>query len=104
MASAAAQVALSTPTKTPTRTPTKAPTTPVTESPGTWRHPRIEEITRRQEASTFSEKNVKRIVINIGLLIALFFLLPLIKKTLPSKRSAPRYVMMLRNMNSVYCC
>ncbi|KAI1357779.1 nuclear pore complex component-domain-containing protein [Xylaria arbuscula] len=90
MASATAQVALSTPTKTPTRTPTKAPATPVTESPGTWRHPRIEEITRRQEASNFSEKNVKRIAINICLLIALVFLFPLVKKTLPAKRSAPR--------------
>ncbi|KAK5631099.1 hypothetical protein RRF57_006814 [Xylaria bambusicola] len=93
MASTAAPVAISTPTKkTPTTTPTKASATPVTDSPGTWRHPRIEEITRRQEASTFTEKNVKRILINIALLASLFFLLPVVKKALPPKRSAPQYV------------
>ncbi|KAI0525411.1 nuclear pore complex component-domain-containing protein [Xylaria bambusicola] len=91
MASTAASVAVSTPTKkTPTRTPTKPSATPVTDSPGTWRHPRIEEITRRQEASAFTEKNVRRILINVSLLIFLFLLLPLLKKALPPRRSVPQ--------------
>lgn len=52
---------------TPVRTPVKA--VPVADSPGTWRHPRIDEITRRRNATTFSEKNVRRIAYNvIGLL------------------------------------
>ncbi|KAI0429514.1 nuclear pore complex component-domain-containing protein [Xylaria sp. FL1042] len=85
MASTAAQTAVSTPTKA---TPTKTPATP--DTPGTWRHPRIEEITRRQEASTFTEKNVKHITINISILIALVVLLPFVKKALPPRRSNPR--------------
>ncbi|KAI1354874.1 nuclear pore complex component-domain-containing protein [Xylaria sp. FL0043] len=85
MASTAAQTAVSTPTRA---APTKAPATP--DTPGTWRHPRIEEITRRQEASTFTEKNVKHIVINVSLLIALVVLLPFVKKALPPRRSNPR--------------
>ncbi|KAL2760708.1 hypothetical protein ACRALDRAFT_1073554 [Sodiomyces alcalophilus JCM 7366] len=50
------RVATQTPLKsTPKNTP------PVTESPGTWRHPRLNEIARRREATTFSDKNVRRI-------------------------------------------
>lgn len=54
-----------------TITPVKQITTPVkqsaelrvsTDSPGTWRHPRLNEITRRRNATTFSEKNVRQIV------------------------------------------
>ncbi|KAI3336073.1 nuclear pore complex component-domain-containing protein [Ustulina deusta] len=89
MASTAAQTAVSTPTRARTSTPIKTPATPTTESPGTWRHPRIEEITRRQDASTFTEKNVRRIVINIVLVAALLFFLPFVKKALPPKRAAP---------------
>lgn len=33
----------------------------VTDSPGTWRHPRLDEITRRRNATTFSEKNARQI-------------------------------------------
>lgn len=47
---------MSTPVKT-----TPAPEAPVTDSPGTWRHPRLDEITRRRNATTFSEKNVRQI-------------------------------------------
>ncbi|KAM0435254.1 hypothetical protein ACHAPT_003347 [Fusarium lateritium] len=38
---------------------------PVTDSPGTWRHPRLDEITRRRNATTFSEKNVRQIAYNV---------------------------------------
>ncbi|KAI9149231.1 Golgi to ER traffic protein 4 [Paramyrothecium foliicola] len=36
----------------------------VTDSPGTWRHPRLDEITRRRNATTFTEKNVRQIAYN----------------------------------------
>ncbi|KAH8161071.1 hypothetical protein CIB48_g7175 [Xylaria polymorpha] len=82
MAPTAAQTALS--------TPTKAPATPRTESPGTWRHPRLREITKRQEASTFSDKNIRRILVNLSLLVVVVVLHSFVKKSLPTKRSAPQ--------------
>lgn len=51
-------------------TPVKA-AAPITDSPGTWRHPRLNEITRRREASTFTEKNVRKIVYNVCWLVVL---------------------------------
>ncbi|KAI0403176.1 nuclear pore complex component-domain-containing protein [Xylaria palmicola] len=81
MASTTAQTAVS--------TPTKAPATPTSESPGTWRHPRIQEITKRQRASAFSEKNIRHIFINLAFLVTLLILHSFVKKGLPAKRSAP---------------
>jgi nucleoporin POM34 len=49
---------------TPVRTATIAGPS-VTDSPGTWRHPRLDEITRRRNATTFSEKNVRQIAYNV---------------------------------------
>ncbi|KAG8666294.1 hypothetical protein FPOAC2_11400 [Fusarium poae] len=49
---------------TPVRTATIAGPS-VTDSPGTWRHPRLNEITRRRNATTFSEKNVRQIAYNV---------------------------------------
>lgn len=48
-----------------TVTPVKLATEPKvsTDSPGTWRHPRLNEITRRRNATTFSDKNVRQIVL-----------------------------------------
>ncbi|KAL2040540.1 hypothetical protein N7G274_006519 [Stereocaulon virgatum] len=43
-----------------------------TPSPGSWRHPRFEEIARRQKANTFNDSNLRRVVWNGGALIALF--------------------------------
>lgn len=60
---------MSTPVKS---TPVKAP--PAVDSPGTWRHPRLNEITRRRNATTFSEKNVRQIAYNIATLLALWSL------------------------------
>lgn len=58
---------------TPTRsTPIKAAAAAPTDSPGTWRHPRLNEITRRREATTFSEKNVRRIAYNIVALLSIW--------------------------------
>ncbi|KAH6892207.1 nuclear pore complex component-domain-containing protein [Thelonectria olida] len=45
---------------------------PVTDSPGTWRHPRLDEITRRRNATTFSEKNVRQIAYNVVALLGLW--------------------------------
>ncbi|KAK8917954.1 hypothetical protein H634G_09635 [Metarhizium anisopliae BRIP 53293] len=53
-------------------TPTKA--APAVDSPGTWRHPRLNEITRRQSATNFSEKNIRQIAYNIVALLVLWSL------------------------------
>ncbi|KAL8941309.1 MAG: hypothetical protein Q9216_002328 [Gyalolechia sp. 2 TL-2023] len=45
-----------------------------TPSPGRWRHPNFDEITRRQKVSTFDESNVRRISYNTGLIILLLLL------------------------------
>ena len=47
---------------------------PAVDSPGTWRHPRLNEITRRRNATTFTEKNVRQIAYNIAALLALWSL------------------------------
>ncbi|KAL7949007.1 nuclear pore complex component domain-containing protein [Trichoderma barbatum] len=44
------------------------------DSPGTWRHPRLDEITRRRDATNFTEKNVRRIAYNIVALLAMWSL------------------------------
>ncbi|KAK0383363.1 hypothetical protein NLU13_9276 [Sarocladium strictum] len=54
------------------QTPVQA--APVADSPGTWRHPRLNEITRRRNATTFTEKNVRQIAYNIAALLALWSL------------------------------
>ncbi|KAJ1329589.1 nucleoporin POM34 [Microdochium nivale] len=74
----------------PTRTlstPVKATAPAPTESPGSWRHPRLDEITRRQEQSSFSEQNVRSITINISVLVALFALSTLMHKVFPSAKN-----------------
>lgn len=55
------------------------PQTPSAQTPqlhtpnGTWKHPKFDEITRRQYATTFDEHNVKVVVANASLLAASFF-------------------------------
>lgn len=80
--------AKSTPTKsTPIKsTPTESPPPPklimpslATNSPGTWRHPRLNEITRRRDATTFTEKNVRRIAYNVVTLLVFWSLQLLVK-------------------------
>ncbi|CAN8095850.1 unnamed protein product [Discula destructiva] len=61
--------------RTPIRS-TPANNTPVTESPGNWQHPRIDEITRRQNATVFASDNVKTILYNFAAL----FILALIQR------------------------
>ncbi|PHH81904.1 hypothetical protein CDD82_7595 [Ophiocordyceps australis] len=65
--------------KTPNQAATAvAPQT--VDSPGTWRHPRLQEISRRYRASTFSEKNLQRIVYNTLCLMALWSVQALVKR------------------------
>lgn len=59
------------------RTPTSAPVTPLAQTeqeatPGKWKHPKFDEIARRQYATTFDERNVRMIVANGSFLIATF--------------------------------
>ncbi|KAK0739777.1 nuclear pore complex component-domain-containing protein [Apiosordaria backusii] len=70
---------LSTPVKS---TPIKQITSPspFQESPGNWKHPRLAEITARQDRTTFSQKNVIQIVYNVvaiaGVQVLRRFVLP----------------------------
>ncbi|KAL8685434.1 MAG: hypothetical protein Q9218_007762, partial [Villophora microphyllina] len=51
------------------------PQTPVaTPSPGRWRHPKFDEITRRQNASTFTSTSVNRILWNTLFIMLLYLL------------------------------
>lgn len=43
-----------------------------TPSPGTWRHPKFDEIARRQGQNIFDESNVRRIIWNGGALFILW--------------------------------
>ncbi|KAJ4306574.1 hypothetical protein N0V88_001378 [Collariella sp. IMI 366227] len=43
----------------------------VQDSPGNWKHPKLAEITRRQNKNIFSEKNIRQIIYNVGALVAL---------------------------------
>ncbi|KAL2106951.1 hypothetical protein VUR80DRAFT_5913 [Thermomyces stellatus] len=55
-------------------TPKRPAPPPVTESPGNWTHPRLKEITRRRNATTFTDKNVRRIVQNTAAIAVLYSL------------------------------
>jgi nucleoporin POM34 len=48
-------------------TPSAGPEQPYTPN-GSWRHPKFDEIARRQYATTFDERNVRAIVLNVGFL------------------------------------
>jgi nucleoporin POM34 len=87
-----------------------APATPQTPSPqtpqlhtpnGTWKHPKFDEITRRQYATTFDESNVKAIVANAGLLCVSFFADAVTSKVKLLEYAAyvaPRYTHALRKL------
>ncbi|KAI1853781.1 hypothetical protein JX266_001765 [Neoarthrinium moseri] len=68
-------------------TPTKNATATVQESPGNWRHPRLAEITRRQNATTFGEKNVRRIAWNIALFVGIIAATTVLQRYLPFTQS-----------------
>ncbi|KAI8958220.1 NPCC-domain-containing protein [Daldinia sp. FL1419] len=60
---------------------------PVADSPGNWQHPRLQEITRRQGASTFTDGHVKRIFVNIFVLAVIVVIHTLLARMLPPRKS-----------------
>lgn len=50
-------------------TPNKTIPPQVTESPGNWQHPRMKEITHRQNATVFTAQNVRAIVYNLAAIL-----------------------------------
>lgn len=56
-----------------------APPALISDSPGTWRHPRLNEITRRRNATTFSEKNVRQIVYGVSGIVLIWVLRALLR-------------------------
>lgn len=75
---------------TPTRsTPVKPSPASATDSPGTWRHPRLNEITRRREATTFSEKNIRRIAYNTLALLSLWAIRAVVKLYISPQSFSP---------------
>jgi len=54
---------MSTPVRPSTPLAQPAPSTPTT---GTWKHPKLDEVVRRQNAAKFSADDVKKILYNIG--------------------------------------
>jgi nucleoporin POM34 len=63
---------------TPTaQTSPSAVSTPVT---GTWRHPKMDEIVKRRNASNFSDRNMKMILYNLVCLIMVFYVASKLKE------------------------
>lgn len=50
-----------------------APAPPSTPPTGTWQHPSFDEIARRRNLATFTDRNVKSILWNAGMLLATWF-------------------------------
>lgn len=59
---------------TPFKTTPSKNFAPAAESPGNWQHPRIKEITRRQNRTVFTSDNVKTVIYNITALIIISFI------------------------------
>lgn len=57
---------------TPKAAPATAPPSAGSGTPGKWRHPQLNEIVRRQNAATFSDKNLRRVLWNGGALVTTF--------------------------------
>jgi hypothetical protein len=55
--------AMSTPVRPSTPAAQSAPSTPTT---GTWKHPKLDEIVRRQNAARFSADDLKKVLYNIA--------------------------------------
>jgi nucleoporin POM34 len=60
---------LATPVSKLASAPPVAPT-----PPGSWRHPRLDEISRRQQDSTFDEAKMYRVFTSLALLFLTFFI------------------------------
>jgi nucleoporin POM34 len=67
-------------------TPVKQTPAPIVqESPGNWKHPRLAEITRRQNKTVFSEKNIKQIIYNVVALVSAEMLRSVLVPYFPSQ-------------------
>ena len=73
---------------TPSRVFGTAPQTPASQTAatpssgpptGTWRHPRLDEITKRQRASSFTDRNLRIILWNVSFLFVSFLTLRLVR-------------------------
>jgi len=62
---------MSTPLRPSTPVAQSAPSIPTT---GTWKHPKLDEIVKRQNAAKFTEDNVKQILYNLGGITAVLLL------------------------------
>lgn len=66
------------------------PSTPVAQTAssiprtGTWRHPKMDEIVRRQNASSFTDRNVRNILYNSGGILMVFFVARALWDSFPS--------------------
>lgn len=83
-------------TKMATRTAPVIPVTPSAQRPqqpatptGAWKHPKFDEITRRQYATTFDERNVRTILVNGAILAASFFSLSIASPFVGAVLSTP---------------
>jgi nucleoporin POM34 len=77
---------------------TSAPSTPAAQKvqqldtpSGAWKHPKFDEITRRQYATTFDERNVRIILANSALLL-LTFISPGVASQIPVLNALVVYV------------
>ncbi|PYH88985.1 NPCC-domain-containing protein [Aspergillus ellipticus CBS 707.79] len=61
------------PPSTPKAASAPAPTPDGSQTPGKWRHPHLNEVVRRQNAGTFSDRNIRRLVWNAVALFATWF-------------------------------
>jgi len=58
---------------TPKAAAAAAPVSEGSGTPGKWRHPQLNEIVRRQNAATFGDKDVKRLLWNGAALVTSWF-------------------------------
>ncbi|KAI9712384.1 MAG: hypothetical protein M1820_001597 [Bogoriella megaspora] len=104
IATAAVAVTRSLPTTPKDRTSESDTPTPAS-TPGTWTHPRMEEISRRQAVRTFTEEHVQAILFNGIVLICTFLAAQLMRLIIPVfmenilqdalKRLGPYYIYVL---------
>jgi hypothetical protein len=71
--------------KTPAAIPPAAPTPP----PGQWTHPKVDEITQRQAASTFSSGNLQNVVYGTVFLLLTFIAPTIWSRIIPYVATAP---------------
>ncbi|KAI9676368.1 MAG: cell wall biogenesis protein [Caeruleum heppii] len=55
------------------------PATHETPTTGTWRHPRFDEIARRQNAASFTDRNIRKALVNAALLVGTWIMARAVK-------------------------